>query len=341
MPTMSVVMPLYNTERYVEQAIASVLAQTFKDFELIVVDDGSTDESVQRVRRLRDPRIRLISQVNRGLAGARNTGIRHAQGRYIAFLDADDAWRSDKLRLHARHLDNAPRVGVSYCQSAFMDDDSLPLGLLQSPKLVNVGAMDILCRNPVGNGSAPVIRKAALDAIRYETIRRDSEQDCWFDESLRQSEDIECWLRIATQTAWEFEGIGQPLTWYRVNAGGLSANLEKQFQSWLTVRDKAAVYAPALIKKYGLRAEAYQLRYLARRAVKSRDAVQALRLSVQSLRRDWRILLAEPKRTLTTFGCALLLRLLPVRHYESLEKCFLALSSQWRGHQAYSPLMGG
>lgn len=319
MPTVTVVMPLYNAERYVEQAIASVLAQTYADFELIVVDDGSTDESVQRVRRFRDPRLRLVMQANRGLAGARNTGIRHARGCYIALLDAGDAWRPDKLARHVAHLDSRPKVGVSYSQSAFMDDDGRPLGLLQAAKLKDIQPVDVLCRNPVGNGSAPVLRRAALDAIRYTSDCRQEQLDCWFDEDLRQSEDIECWLRIATQTAWEFEGIGLPLTWYRANLGGLSANLEKQYQTWLLVRDKARVYAPRLIQRYGSLAEAYQLRYLARRAVRFQDAA-ALRLMGLALRRDWRIVLAEPVRTLATLGCAALLAWLPANLYHRLEQ---------------------
>lgn len=326
MPTVTVVMPLYNTERYVEQAIASVLAQTYADFELIVVDDGSTDESVQKVRRFRDPRIRLVSQANRGLAGARNTGIRHAQGRYIALLDADDAWQAEKLALHVAHLDSRPRVGVSYSQSAFMDDDGRPLGVLQAPKLTGIKASDVLCRNPVGNGSAPVLRKAALDAIRFHTDRRSVETDCWFDEDFRQSEDIECWLRIATLSHWEFEGIGLPLTWYRVNNQGLSADLNKQYQSWLKMKAKASGYAPALLERHGSLAEAYQLRYLARRAIRSRDAAQALPLLTQALSHNWRIVLDEPLRTATTLACGLLLKLLPAKSYGSLEQYAMTLA---------------
>jgi glycosyltransferase involved in cell wall biosynthesis len=337
MPTVTVVMPLYNAERYVEQAIASVLAQTYVDFELIVVDDGSTDESVQRVRRFRDPRIRLVIQANRGLAGARNTGIRHARGRYIALLDADDAWQPDKLAWHVDHLNSRPKVGVSYSQSAFMDDDGRPLGLLQVPKLTDIQPVDVLCRNPVGNGSAPVLRKAALDSIRYINEHRQEPRDCWFDEELRQSEDIECWLRIASQTTWEFEGIGLPLTWCRVSLDGLSANLEKQYQSWLLVRDKARVYAPSLIQRYGSLAEAYQLRYLARRAVRSQDAA-ALRLMGLALRRDWRIALAEPFRTLSTLGCAALLVWLPAKLYHGLEQRAMDLNGLWHKLRAYVPV---
>lgn len=321
MPTVSVIIPLYNTEKYIKETIASVLAQSYRDFELIIVDDGSTDESVELCRQFRDPRLRLISQENRGLAGARNTGIHHARGCYVALLDADDCWHPDKLAAHVEHLKRRPKVGVSYSQSAFMDDEGRSMGIVQAPKLTGIKAANILCRNPVGNGSAPVIRKAVFDAIAFSGERRKQAKDCYFDEDLRQSEDIECWLRIATQTAWEFEGLGQALTWYRVNTQGLSANLEKQYQSWLIVRDKATYYAPDLLERYGNLAESYQLRYLARRAIRSRDAAQALDLIRRSLSKDWRIALHEPLRTACTLVCCLLLNCFSITVYNDLEQC--------------------
>lgn len=320
MPTVSVVMPLYNTEKFVHAAIVSVLAQTFADFELIVVDDGSTDQSVEICRQFRDRRIRLLQQENRGLAGARNTGIRHARGNFVALLDADDSWEPEKLALHVAHLQHNPRVGVSYSQSAFMDEQGEKIGIVQAPKLKRLQAADILCRNPVGNGSSPVIRKAVFDAIAFERQRGNTTETCYFDEDLRQSEDIECWLRIATLTAWSFEGLSQTLTWYRVNNGGLSANLEKQYRSWLTVLDKAGRYAPDLVASHGRLAEAYQLRYLARRAVRSRDAKNAWDYMQRALRKDWRIVLLEPGRTTVTLSCSVLLNLLPLALYNRLER---------------------
>ncbi|HZV11070.1 MAG TPA: glycosyltransferase family 2 protein, partial [Novosphingobium sp.] len=91
-PTVSVIMPVYNVEPYVAEAITSVLAQTYADFELIIVDDGGQDRSVEICQGFEDPRIRIVHQANRGLAGARNTGILAARGRYLAFLDSDDRW---------------------------------------------------------------------------------------------------------------------------------------------------------------------------------------------------------------------------------------------------------
>ena len=114
-----------------------------------------------------------------------------------------------------------------------------------------------------------MIRRETLDAIAFNdpTLGR----TCWFDESFRQSEDIECWLtRIAATTPWQFRCVPRPLTDYRITGAGLSANIEKQLATWRRFRAKVADYAPALERHSGDRAEAYQLRYLARRAVRSR-----------------------------------------------------------------------
>jgi len=158
-PRVSVVMPVYNVEAYVAEAIQSVLAQTFTDFELIIVDDGGTDASLAICRSFSDPRITIVSQRNRGLAGARNTGIAAARGEFVALLDSDDRWLPEKLMLHVIHLDNASAIGVSYAPSRFIDTAGKPLRIVQRPKLHGVSAQDIFCRTPVGNGSAPVLRR--------------------------------------------------------------------------------------------------------------------------------------------------------------------------------------
>ena len=325
MTAVSVIIPMYNVEAYITAAIRCVLDQSYQDFEVLVVNDGSTDGSSELCRQFNDHRIREIRQANRGLAGARNTGIRHAQGRYLAFLDADDLWEPEKLAQHVKHLESNPAVGISYCQSCFMDDAGRPMGLLQKPKLTDVSAEDILCRNPIGNGSAPVIRREVFEEICFRDNRYGTEEKFYFDETFRQSEDIECWIRIAATTSWRFEGIRQPLTWYRTNAGGLSANLEAQYESWSRAIEKARGYAPALIKAWGDRARAYQLRYLARRAVHSRSADVAVRLIHRALRTDFRILYLEPGRTLVTLVSAWLQYLLPRSFYLRLET--LAMSA--------------
>ncbi|MEO1554760.1 MAG: glycosyltransferase family A protein, partial [Pseudomonadota bacterium] len=152
-PTVSVIMPVYNTAKYVEAAIQSVLAQTFTQFELLIIDDAGSDGSIDLCRAIDDPRIRIISQANRGLAGARNTGIRNARGQYIALLDSDDLWEPRKLERHVEHLRLAPHIGVSYAASKLIDEDGHLLRIVQRPKLKRVSPRDVFLRNPIGNGS--------------------------------------------------------------------------------------------------------------------------------------------------------------------------------------------
>ena len=315
----SVVMPAYNVSTFIADAIESVLAQTFTDFELIIVDDGSTDDTVLICNRYDDQRVRLVSQKNRGLAGARNTGIRAANGEYVAFLDADDLWRPDKLQAHVAHLDANPLVGVSYSASQFMDESGEPLPLYQTPKLSDVRTEDVLCRNPVGNGSAPVIRRSALQGIESLDDRYGQPEAVYFDPDFKQSEDIECWVRIAARTAWRFEGIDKPLTLYRLNSGGLSASVNRQLASWEAFFDKACGYAPSLMQEWGDLARAYQYRYLARRAIWSKEPATARQLFTGALRSDWRIAIREPARTSSTAAAIALRVVLPEFLYRPLE----------------------
>jgi len=228
------------------------------------------------------------------------------------------------LQTHVQHLLATPDVGVSYSQSNFMDESGRAIGLLQRPKLTDITAADILCRNPIGNGSAPVIRRRVLDEIKYSSWINGVEESFYFDESLQHSEDIECWVRIATTTQWKFEGVGLPLTWYRAKAVGLSANLRAQYRSWTKVIWKVKRYAPTLIHDFGSRAHAYQLRYLARRAIRSRKASTSVRLIHNAILTNGLILVAEPRRTILTLLCSWLLVILPAKTYEFFEHLALA-----------------
>lgn len=321
-PTFSIVVPLYNTERYIAEALNSIAAQTFTDFEVIVVNDQSSDNGPAIAARFAnaDDRFRVVSQENRGLAGARNTGIRESRGRYIALLDADDLWESGKLEKHFAHLESNPGVGVSYAPSRMIDDDSNLLPAVQRPRLEGVDAVHVFCRNPVGNGSAAVVRRAAFDDIAFTIEAPEGERQCWFDESFRQSEDIECWCRIAATTPWTFAGIPEPLTRYRISSSGLSANTEKQFETWCRFRDKLKGLAPDLVQKAGARAEAYQLRYLARRAAVGSDGAKALRLLSRAITLYPRIVTEEFAKTTLTGGLALVAAVLPSGRFDQFRQ---------------------
>jgi glycosyltransferase involved in cell wall biosynthesis len=326
MKKVSVIIPVYGAEKYIAATMQSVLEQTYKSFELLIIDDGSPDKSIEVCQQFTDPRIKIIRQQNRGLAGARNTGIRHAQGDYLAFLDADDLWLPEKLEKHVEHLEKSPSVGVSFSCSAFIDETGKPLGLYQKPKLTGITIPNLLCRNPISNGSAPVIRREVFEAIKFQDNLYGTVEDFYFDDRFRASEDIECWFRIAIQTEWQIEGIPEALTLYRVNSGGLSASVFKQLDSWEQVIEKTRSYAPDLVAQWENPARAYQLRYLARRAITLKDGSIAVKLFHRALATHWRILLEEPRRTLLTWSATYLLWLLPQPFYYQLEGLALKIT---------------
>jgi glycosyltransferase involved in cell wall biosynthesis len=312
-PAISVVMPVYNVERFVEQAVRSVLDQSFGDFELIIVDDGGSDASIAICRQLADHRTRIVHQANRGLAGARNTGIAEARGEFVALIDSDDAWMPEKLERHIAHLRANPDVGISYAGAKLIGDNGQPLGISQRPLLGDVTSRHVFCGQTIKNGSVPVFRRAALNeaALRIAGADRVS----YFDEGLRRSEDVECWTRIALTTRWRFAGIPGDLTLYRINAAGLSADVIRQLESWDDVCAKVAAYAPAFIAAHGNEARARELRYLARRCFQIGDRGLAFGLVAEALRTWPRLVLTEPVKTLTTLAACVLLRLLPERPF--------------------------
>jgi len=305
MPRVSIIVPAYNTLATLPETIDSLTAQTFEDLEILVVDDGSPDAVAEWVAAHPDPRVRLVRQENRGLAGARNGGIAAARGDFLGFCDGDDLWEPTKLAKHVAFLEADPAVGLSYSGSLLIDADSRPLGLTMTPKTGNITPRDVLLRNPVGNGSTPVIRRACLDDIAFRPAGADRDQ--WFDESLRQSEDIECWIRIALTTGWKIDGMAEPLTRYRIIASGLSANLMRQYETWCRVADRVTEIAPAFAREVLPAARAYQFRYLARRAVSLGDGSAALRLMGRSLASSLHPLRHEPAKTVTALGAALVL----------------------------------
>lgn len=309
----SIVVPAFNVQETLAETLHTLLAQTYPTYEIIIVDDGSTDATARIASDFSyEGKVRVIHQANRGLAGARNTGIAASKGSVIGFCDADDLWEPEKLALHVAHLEANHQVGVSFSGSALIDDDSALTGQAQRPRLSNIDTRHIFKRNPIGNGSAPVIRRDVFDAIAF---RPDHEplRDWYFDETFRQSEDIECWLRIALSTDWEFEGIRGLLTKYRISAGGLSAATGRQLAAWDRMVDKLDALAPDFFATQAPVARAYQLRYLSRRAISDLDAPRARELTHAWLKTSRTPLREEPLKSAITLAAVGVLFLLGPR----------------------------
>jgi glycosyltransferase involved in cell wall biosynthesis len=327
-PSVSVVMPVYNAERFVATAIQSVLVQSFTDFELIIVNDASRDNSVKICQSLADGRTRILHhQKNCGVSAARNTGIANARAGIIGLIDSDDIWAPEKLDHHVAHLRGRSDVGISYAGSKLIDEAGQSLGIYQRPVLYGVTPRDVFCGRVIRNGSVPVFRREVLDEIaRREPA--DGRHPCYFDESFRQSEDVECWTRIALTSRWAFEGVRGELTSYRINSGGISANVIGQLETWDRACAKVATYAPDFVAAYGREARARELRYLARRAFSKRDRELALKLALEALRTWPRLIRDEPIKTSVTLSACIMLRMLSEGSFGQLPRALRILHSE-------------
>jgi len=185
-PAVSVVLISFDGEQYIAKAIQSVLDQTWRDLELIVVDDGSTDGTAEVIRGIRDPRLRYVRQENAGPSAARNTGIEASTGEWVAFLDCDDWWRPTKLETQ---LAVAKSSGAAFvCSGAtLLDEGGAHIADIPA-RLAGDALPTLLLGNGVpGGGSSAMIRKSTLEEVGG------------FDVSIRFAEDWDCWLRIAAR----------------------------------------------------------------------------------------------------------------------------------------------
>jgi glycosyltransferase involved in cell wall biosynthesis len=188
--SISIIMPCYNAANTIQGAIDSIRNQILRDWELIIVDDGSSDNSVAMIRSIAEPRLRLFVQANQGSASARNHGLRHARGHYIAFLDADDSWDPGFLEKMLTALDPHHDAVLAYCGWQNLGVEGGRGKPFIPPDYAPLDRSEILlggCRWP----------------IHGVLVRRDAiEKAGGFDESLKASVDYDLWLRVAPQGKW-------------------------------------------------------------------------------------------------------------------------------------------
>jgi glycosyltransferase involved in cell wall biosynthesis len=222
----SVIIPNYNTAHYIEAAIESVLASQGADFEVIVVDDGSSDRSREVLAGYEaDPRIRCIFQQNKGLAGARNTGIKAATGDYLVFLDSDDLVLPEKLALQAGYLDAHPEYEAVYSRSVcFVEDDPEELVPVNFPVYVGDIQDNLLYGNFIHVNSVMVRRMTVLDAGLFA-------------EEFRELEDWDLWLRLSLRGGL-FGFQDQVLSKVRLRKGSMTTQQERMNRTMLRVLEK-------------------------------------------------------------------------------------------------------
>lgn len=210
MPLVSVIIPTYNRAAFLRNAIRSVLKQTFRDFEILVIDDASQVDVGQLVEGFGDCRIRLLRHDrNRGEAGARNTGVLHARGEYLAFLDDDDEWLAEKLGRQVSVLSKeSPSVGGVYTGYFVVDMSDETILYTKIPSTSGPIYRELLRHNVIGTPSTLMVRRACIDRVGL------------FDGSIVYGVDHDLYLRIARYFAFAY--IPHPLVRYHVHDGRMS-----------------------------------------------------------------------------------------------------------------------
>ena len=236
-PTVSVVMPAWNALAFIDAAVHSVLSQSYRDLELIVIDDGSTDGDYAALARL-DPRVRVLHVARGGVGRARNLGIRHARGRYIAFLDADDLWVPGKLKTQVEFLDAHPLVGVVFGE--FYRWSCGADGQWPDPSVVFPDEQE-LARTSTERRGWMYTRLLMGDLLGMNTpvVRRELFDTCGgFDEGMERGEDYDFWLRCAREVP--MQGFASVMAVYRIHpASTMHRTVERNYLAELLERARA------------------------------------------------------------------------------------------------------
>lgn len=230
MALISVIIPAYNSQATIQETIESVLEQTFPDFEIIVVNDGSQDSTLEIISRIQDPRLKIFSYANSGASVSRNRGFAQSQGEFIAFLDGDDLWTKDKLESQLTALQNNPQADIAYSWSDCIDENSQFLRRGGYAKANGNIYAQLLLLDILENGSNPLIRRQAVADVDG------------FDESLLAGQDWDFYLRLAVNH--EFILVPHRHIFYRVSNQSMSVNVWRLETAGLEVITRAFNQAP-------------------------------------------------------------------------------------------------
>ena len=273
-PMISVILPAFNAEATIAQAIESVLAQSWRDFELIVINDGSTDATLQAVAAFDDSRLAVFSHANRGPSASRNVGVSLANGEYVAFIDADDIWLSHKLEVQVSALQADPQADVAYGWTDTVD----PTGCVVYPDQRRTVSGDVyetlLLHNFISSGSNTMISRKVFQEVGG------------FDESLWAVEDWDLHVRLAARYAYVC--VPTVVVQYRLSHGSLSSQLRLMEASHRRVAARLFAAAPPHLQRLRTKCDAAFFRYLAVRATQCGSENQpwlaAARLAILSFR---------------------------------------------------------
>jgi glycosyltransferase involved in cell wall biosynthesis len=267
MRTVSIVIPAYNQGHYLDAAIRSALGQTHRDIEVVVVDDGSTDHTREVAAGFSDPRVKYVYQENRGLAAARNTGIRESRGAYLTFLDSDDLFLPEKVEVLLGAFAARPDLGLTAGQAVLIGEQGERLGEVfeDAPP---TSATDWLLGNPLHVGSV-LLRREWQERVGL------------FDERLRSYEDWDLWLRLA-RAGCPMGWVARPVSLYRFHGAQMTRIGAQMTRATFAVLDKT-FDDPQLSPEWRARqGEAYSRGHL--RAAAQAYTAEAFENAVENMR---------------------------------------------------------
>ncbi len=273
-PSVSIIVTCYNYGQYVADCLRSVQRQTFGDFEVIIIDDGSTDNSEQQIQPfLKDDRFRYIKQDNSGQANAKNRGIRESRAGLVAFLDADDLWVEKKLELQIPLFADHPQTGVVFSRVDLIDAEGNPLmrekpGKYLKPRRGRVS--QYLVYDNFIPFSSVIVRKTCFEQL-----------GC-FDEMFSMGIDWDLWLRFSTM--YSFDYYDEPLIKYRVgHRGQMSKNLLERFTCADKIIDKFSKKFPNVAPEIILKDAAYYSYCLRGYALRKNGLRQSLKFYLRAI----------------------------------------------------------
>jgi glycosyltransferase involved in cell wall biosynthesis len=284
-PLVSVIVAAYNAESFIKQTLDSVLNQTYRNIEVLVVDDGSEDRTAEIVAAIvqKSQRVILLQQSNKGVASARNLAIQNSRGAYIAPIDADDIWEHQKLEKQVQSmLEAEPSVGLVYTWSMLIDEQSLPTG--EYAKATDEGEVytKLLYCNFVANASSPLIRRACLERVGY--------YNCKLKEQNGQGlEDWDLYLRLAE--CYQFRVVPEFLVGYRQVIGSMSFNELPMENSFYLIMASARQRHPEIPATILRKATINYYFYLGEKSKQCGNYWRRLLWLYKALQADWVVLL--------------------------------------------------
>lgn len=286
----SVVLTTHNFENFVDASITSILSQTLSDYELIIVDDGSTDSTLTKIQNHSDPRIEVVVTPRKGAPAAANEGLKRARGRYLAVWDGDDIWRPSKLARHVDVMERKQHLRFTFSWCGLIDDQGRELGAGFRRWRGPITAADLLADFVVGSNSAVLFRREAIL------------EGGGFDETLSHCYDMEACLRLA-QAPGVVEVIEEELTLYRRHGGQMSRDWRPIEQDWERILASLRLAAPVEMARVEAKARSNMQRYFAFLAYEARDIRSCAALLGTSLRKAPGLFLSEVRNTELLLAC--------------------------------------